>query len=74
MFLCLVIQCWSIENLNGALLIILLSYLEIWDAQDVDKIPHKTGAYNSHNATHNATALQQTDILTPIEKSKDHLW
>lgn len=37
MFLCLFIQRWSIENLNGALLIILLSYLEIWAPQDVDK-------------------------------------
>lgn len=33
---------------------------------------HNTGAYNSHNAIHYATALQQTDI--PNEKSKDHLW
>lgn len=49
------------------------TFLEKWAPQDVDKkISHNTGAYNSHNAIHYATALQQTDI--PNEKSKDHLW
>lgn len=53
-------QCWSIENLNGAVLIILLSYLEKWAPQDVDKkYPITLGP---------ATPIMQFIMLQPYSK------